>query len=77
MCAHFDGRLAFADGTRLTRTIDNDYSAVVLDHNGNFADGGTPSPNSSLVENVNVSPTRILSIDGVICADSSGASVDC
>jgi len=49
----------------------------VLDQFGNFAEGGTPpSPNSSFAENVNVSPTRSLSIAGVICADTKGASGD-
>jgi hypothetical protein len=49
---------------------------LVLDHSGIGPDGGTPSPNSTFVENVNVSPTRIWSIDGVMDADSTGASVD-
>lgn len=49
----------------------------VLDHSGMGPDGGTPSPNSSSNENVSVSPVRIFSIDGAICADSTGASADC
>ena len=51
-------------------------AGFVLDQFGNPIDGGTPSPSSTLTENLNVSPIRILSIDGVICAESTGASVD-
>ena len=51
--------------------------ALVLDHNGIGPDGGTPSPSCTFTENDKVSPTRIVSTDGEICIDRTGANVDC
>jgi hypothetical protein len=52
-------------------------SGFVLDQDVTpMPEGGTPSPNSTLIENDTISPTRMLFIDGESCTDSTGANGD-